>query len=1573
MSKTRSFAQKAFKVALAFILALGLSPTLNLTAFADTEEDAIESAAMATSIDEQVDELLAAGNYVEGQALVVVADGEASANLADEATSESEQLLTGARTLMQVDGQALADAAGQDDAAESQGDAALAAAEEDGCSIVLVESDTLTTRELLEVLLANDRVVSAEPNYIYTVEADELDVEASVVDETAEAVADEATEAVADETAAAATTTEAVAADAATADVAAVDETTDVSTNANEAVDADTDATADLQEGGTLITGGGGTPIDASAYQWGFSNDTSNGYLTSASDEPQRMDGFDLGLEGWNQYDNDTGKPVANAVGVVAIMDTGIDFENRDLKNVMITNAQDYLVGTPYENSGASLSNGYDAATATDDAADHTIMDPNGHGTHVAGIVGAEWNDIGTSGAASGIKLLGIRAADVSTSSFLSSYVVDGYEYLSCAVQNGLQLVAVNNSWTCSVYVSTAVSVAVAKLGNQGVTSIFGSGNDAANTDRHASTPFSLANNPYVVSVNAANYVGGTSAFTNWGINSTHVYSPGTGILSTKSQYASQGYTGITDENALVQEFFNGGIDSDAIKIAEVKDCTFASLTDISAQAAKADGSDLDDYLFSAEDTPASYSSDSTADADTGSLCLDSEKMSVVYSAGAEGNVDSGMRIATVYVKMSKNDAAQIKYQSALMRNAKSKVHTLLIAPMMRKIGDTSNDVKLYSPSTSYAGDVTWDNSGIGVSGTLLGSDEDTYELATVAIAGDENNVYVPFTVFAFSNSYKDTDDNFGLIYVDAMCAGTSDSSWTYESGTSMATPAVSGCAAIVAKQQGTLHFNDDEASACAIERADLLKSSIIALSEGSEDARPCSQSGMVNLKVQDTERTPVIHSATQNSDGTITVTGSYFGTTKGSVALDLTTVSAENISEWSNTSITFTLPDGLESSTYALQVIASNNKMSKRYVEIDAVGIQMFPTSRTAFDTLIADDVTGSATSVYGSLIASMCTLGNKIYCAPATSNMTVSSLLAYDIDSDTWSEIEGFPADTCYFPSIAAYQDKIFLYATVVDDSSDDSKTLLAAYDQNTQDWCTYDVSALDELKLGMGGTLVSTSDTLLVVGGATQDTMSTYIDDGIIKLTLTENEPDIPVQVESVGDLAFPGTNMKAAVRNGSIYVGNGNIGTMASSDDPLILCPYLQRLDYDEETGTWVATDISDSLPDFYLYGWTDPEGNAFGPSYGLAATSEGIVISGTQVNDSEGYRAVTDTFILRDGSDTFEPFTIDGTTYAASLDTLIYPISVSANGELFTIGMSVYAEYNSALIFRSVDLNETLIDYPTGKTLTYTAAMQDGVVEGDGFTVTNGSATDAGTYVATATLKSGYVWADGSYDVAKVEFTIEPASLEEGAVVGAIADQTWTGSAIEPAITVTYGDLVLIEGVDFEVSYANNVEVGTATVTVTGIGNFAGTLSATFDIVAAQPVENEYKIIEGAGQTIDVSKVSSATFRSDAPFAKFSKLVVDGADVDAKYYDVSEGSTVVTLNKAFLSTLANGEHSLSVVATDGHADTTFTITGQGSGNNTSAKTGDTALPLLPAGLALMGAVAAAYALRRSKEC
>ena len=68
----------------------------------------------------------------------------------------------------------------------------------------------------------------------------------------------------------------------------------------------------------------------------------------------------------------------------------------------------------------------------------------------------------------------------------------------------------------------------------------------------------------------------------------------------------------------------------------------------------------------------------------------------------------------------------------------------------------------------------------------------------------------------------------------------------------------------------------------------------------------------------------------------------------------------------------------------------------------------------------------------------------------------------------------------------------------------------------------------------------------------------------------------------------------------------------------------------------------------------------------------------------------------------------------------------------------------------------------------------------------------------------------------------------------------LSQYSYTSDGTEkcPDVTVTYGDKTLATGTDFTVSYKDNVKEGTATVTITGAGNYTGIINTTFTITAA---------------------------------------------------------------------------------------------------------------------------------------
>ena len=94
--------------------------------------------------------------------------------------------------------------------------------------------------------------------------------------------------------------------------------------------------------------------------------------------------------------------------------------------------------------------------------------------------------------------------------------------------------------------------------------------------------------------------------------------------------------------------------------------------------------------------------------------------------------------------------------------------------------------------------------------------------------------------------------------------------------------------------------------------------------------------------------------------------------------------------------------------------------------------------------------------------------------------------------------------------------------------------------------------------------------------------------------------------------------------------------------------------------------------------------------------------------------------------------------------------------------------------------------------------------------------------------------SGAVADNYSFTYVKGTLTINAKSVS-GLTINSIDAVTYNGSAQTPTVTVMDGNTTLTEGTDYTVAYSNNIKAGTATVTITGKGNYTGTKSATFTI------------------------------------------------------------------------------------------------------------------------------------------
>ena len=95
-----------------------------------------------------------------------------------------------------------------------------------------------------------------------------------------------------------------------------------------------------------------------------------------------------------------------------------------------------------------------------------------------------------------------------------------------------------------------------------------------------------------------------------------------------------------------------------------------------------------------------------------------------------------------------------------------------------------------------------------------------------------------------------------------------------------------------------------------------------------------------------------------------------------------------------------------------------------------------------------------------------------------------------------------------------------------------------------------------------------------------------------------------------------------------------------------------------------------------------------------------------------------------------------------------------------------------------------------------------------------------------------------------------------------------------------------------------------------------------------------------QITAGDGAAVTQGEKKELSFTSDASFADFLRVELDGTTLDEKNYTKREGSTIITLNRDFVATLSVGEHTLAIVSQSGTATAKFTV---------KAKPAETATP------------------------
>ncbi len=260
------------------------------------------------------------------------------------------------------------------------------------------------------------------------------------------------------------------------------------------------------------------TPNDPSfGSLWGLNNTGQSGGIPDADiDAP----------EAWNIT-------TGSSNVVVAVLDTGIDYNHQDLSANVFHNSADCNNNGIDDDGNGFIDDCLGINTITND---NNSLDDNSHGTHVSGTIGAAGNNgVGVTGVNWNVRILPCKFIAASGSGTTAD-AIECLDYVIKLKNSGANIIATSNSWGDPDY-SQALYDAIDVQRQHGILFITaaGNGNFLGIGQNNDTTPFypcnyNLAN---IICVAATTRTDAKASFSNFGRHTVHVGAPGEQILST--------------------------------------------------------------------------------------------------------------------------------------------------------------------------------------------------------------------------------------------------------------------------------------------------------------------------------------------------------------------------------------------------------------------------------------------------------------------------------------------------------------------------------------------------------------------------------------------------------------------------------------------------------------------------------------------------------------------------------------------------------------------------------------------------------------------------------------------------------------------------------------------------------------------------------------------------------------------------------------------------------------------------------------------------------------------------------
>ena len=157
----------------------------------------------------------------------------------------------------------------------------------------------------------------------------------------------------------------------------------------------------------------------------------------------------------------------------------------------------------------------------------------------------------------------------------------------------------------------------------------------------------------------------------------------------------------------------------------------------------------------------------------------------------------------------------------------------------------------------------------------------------------------------------------------------------------------------------------------------------------------------------------------------------------------------------------------------------------------------------------------------------------------------------------------------------------------------------------------------------------------------------------------------------------------------------------------------------------------------------------------------------------------------------------------------------FNITNSEQKDIYSLNINQLDDETYTGIKITPDVEITDGDYRLSKNADYELSYENNINVGTAKVTIRG----IGNYTGTRTLEFNIVQKD-----------INLVTIQD------IGDQVHTGEEVEPSVMISDGSAKLVEDKDYNISYSNNVDLGEATITITGIGNYTGTVTKNFNIV-----------------------------------------------------------------------------------------------------------------------------------------